>query len=216
MNISELTSARWNPRQISAEDQALLHKSLEYFGDLSGVIYNRTTGNLVGGHQRVEIFKKIDPKSAVVLTKEYDELTSTKTRAYGYFEVGDDRYAYREVEWPPEREKLANLAANNIGGSWEVDKLGTVLSGLAKNGQSVADLAATGFSKNTLENYLEHHHDLGNLITTDILMRYEKLDGPIKEGILHDHIDLEKADGIRLDENIPTKNQCPKCGYAFN
>lgn len=35
-----------------------LQKSMAEFGDLSGIVFNRRTGNLIGGHQRIKI---IDP-----------------------------------------------------------------------------------------------------------------------------------------------------------
>lgn len=49
----ELTPADYNPRQITEKRQAQLGKSMGKFGDLSGIVYNRRTGRLVCGHQRI-------------------------------------------------------------------------------------------------------------------------------------------------------------------
>ena len=46
-----------NPNRMGAEDKARMLKSLAEFGDLSGIIINRRTGMLVGGHQRADVLK---------------------------------------------------------------------------------------------------------------------------------------------------------------
>lgn len=41
-----------NPRRISPKEFERLRADLTTFGDLSGIVHNVTTGNLVGGNQR--------------------------------------------------------------------------------------------------------------------------------------------------------------------
>ena len=54
MKLTDLKSAGYNPRTITDEQLGWLKKSLEEFGDLSGIVFNRRTGNTVGGHQRLK------------------------------------------------------------------------------------------------------------------------------------------------------------------
>jgi hypothetical protein len=54
MQVKDLKPAGYNPRKISKEKLAALKKSLEEFGDLSGIVYNSRTRTLIGGHQRIK------------------------------------------------------------------------------------------------------------------------------------------------------------------
>lgn len=106
--IDDLKASPFNPRKISTKAAAGLQKSLEDFGDLSGVVWNKQTGNLVCGHQRVEQLRKL----GAVLHK-------------GVLRVGVDgpQFPVRVVDWPLAFEKAANVVANNphIGGEFTDD-----------------------------------------------------------------------------------------------
>jgi len=116
--ISQLTPNPQNPRLISKSALNGLRESLKKFGDLSGVVFNKTTGQLVGGHQRVKIFSEIDPK--IIMTSETD----------GWFEYEGHKFPYREVEWSESKEAQANLTANNpeIQGAWDLEKLPEIVA----------------------------------------------------------------------------------------
>lgn len=106
--ISELSAAPYNPRRI--KDKALegLKYSIQEFGDISGITFNTRTGNLISGHQRVKsILSKFGD---IQITDE-----QIKTPA-GNFSV-------RFVDWPEEKERAANIAANaqTIQGEWTAD-----------------------------------------------------------------------------------------------
>jgi hypothetical protein len=58
-----------NPRQITPEQQERLKKSLAAYGDISGVVFNRRTRKLVGGHQRTALFGDDCPIEAKYLDK---------------------------------------------------------------------------------------------------------------------------------------------------
>lgn len=53
--ISELTPAPYNPRVISEAAMRGLRASIERFGLVQPIVVNRTTGNIVGGHQRLKV-----------------------------------------------------------------------------------------------------------------------------------------------------------------
>lgn len=117
--------ANYNPRKISDERLEDLGRSQREFGDLSGIVVNVQTGNVVGGHQRI---KTLDPSWRIRKRGMKDQVG---TVALGYIDTPDrGRLSYREVDWPLEREKAANLAANKIQGEWDTTKLAPLLEGL--------------------------------------------------------------------------------------
>jgi len=109
-----------NPRVITDSKLAQLDASMREYGDLSGIVFNRRSGNVVGGTQRT---KNLSPDAKVVITK---NLARTKqgTVAWGYVEQDGERWSYREVDWTAAKEKGANLAANKNAGEWDQKRLG--------------------------------------------------------------------------------------------
>lgn len=129
-SVDQLTGAEYNPRVITELEFESLKKSLQTYGDLSGIIKNRHTGNLVGGHQRVEAFRRLG--GTITITEQYDKPNAQGTVAIGYITVtgSSERFAYREVNWPLASEQTANIAANKMGGRFDTDALAEVLYGL--------------------------------------------------------------------------------------
>lgn len=95
MPLADLSPAPYNPRQISEEALAGLRASLERFGTVQPVIWNRQTGHVVGGHQRIKALQ----------------------------EMGDTETDVVVVDLPEIEEKALNVALNNpaIAGEFTVD-----------------------------------------------------------------------------------------------
>lgn len=102
MPLAMLLPADYNPRKISERAMKGLRASLERFGELGGIVFNRRTGRLVGGHQRVKALAAMGIEDAEV----------------------------RVVDLPVAEEKAANLALNHpgIGGEWDEALLAVVLA----------------------------------------------------------------------------------------
>lgn len=145
MKISALTPNERNPRKITEAELDSLSASLDAFGDLGGVVFNRRTNRLVGGHQRITV---LPPNSEITLTCKYDVPTRTGTVGEGYITVKGERFSYREVDWAPDWEEAANIAANKHGGQWDDAKLGVVLADLDADLQKLAGFA-DGLPKET-------------------------------------------------------------------
>ena len=95
-SIDDLAPAPYNPREIDDASAAGLGGSLQKFGDLSGLVWNARSGNLVAGHQRVAQLRALGGRledGAVV--------------------VGKKRFLVRVVDWDRKTEVAANVAANN-------------------------------------------------------------------------------------------------------
>lgn len=151
LTVSDLHPADYNPRKITDKQLSLLSKSMAEFGDLSGVVVNITTGNIVGGHQRV---KTIDPDCAI---EKHSAIDETGTVAEGEIITPSGKIKYREVDWPEEKEKAANLAANKHGGQWDLEKLNVVMTDLKSIDY---DIELTGFDIPEI-NRLEKHINEG-------------------------------------------------------
>lgn len=146
MKVSDLKPAAYNPRKIGDAELKALKQALEVFGDLGGIVFNRKTGNLVGGHQRV---KSIDPTWPI----DRSEAVSDGDRRVGTVAIGwimspFGRLSYREVDWDLKVEQAANVAANKHGGTWDDAALKDLLVGL-DDGSPLLEL--TGFGQVDLE-----------------------------------------------------------------
>ncbi|EIP8061257.1 DNA methyltransferase [Enterococcus faecalis] len=105
MKLSELRPAEYNPRvelKPGMEEYEKLKQSILEFGFVDPPIFNKRTGNLVGGHQRVSVAKDL---------------------GIGEIEVSI-------VDLPIEKEKALNIALNKISGQWDEDKLVELLEEL--------------------------------------------------------------------------------------
>ena len=102
--IDDLAPNPKNPRKITAAAKKGLSRSLEKFGDLSGITFNSQTDRLVCGHQRLVELK--------AMGGEYRD---------GSVWVGSREYRVRVVDWDEATEREANVAANNkyIQGGWD-------------------------------------------------------------------------------------------------
>jgi tellurite resistance protein len=138
MQVKDLKPAGYNPRKISKEKLAALKKSLEEFGDLSGIVFNIRTETIIGGHQRT---KNFDPSWPVV-KEPHEDITGTV--ALGYIETPSGRMTYREVDWPEIKEKQANIAANKHGGEFDDELLAKLLNEI-KLESPLMDFELVGF-----------------------------------------------------------------------
>jgi len=105
VNIDSLKEAEYNARiKLEPEDREYqdIKKSLEDFGYVEPIVWNKRTGNIVGGHQRVQVLKDL-----------------------GYTEV-----EVSVVDLSLKDEKQLSLALNRIKGKWDYDKLRDVLRSL--------------------------------------------------------------------------------------
>ena len=147
--VADVKLWRKNPRKISEHDLETLKHSMKEFGDLGGIVFNLTTGHVVGGHQRL---KNLDPKWKITRRSERNK---TGTVSRGYILTPDGKFTYREVQWPLLKEKAANLAANKIQGDWDYEKLAPILEELAP----LPEFNLTGFTAQEANIIIEQFPD---------------------------------------------------------
>jgi hypothetical protein len=129
-NTRKLSANDSNPRVITDAQLAALRESVIQFGDLSGVVYNRKSGKLVGGHQRVKAFTGADDKVKFEVADIEGGPTAQGTVAEGFVIIEGQRFVYREVDWDKKTEVAAMIAANRHGGDWDYDMLRGLMDGL--------------------------------------------------------------------------------------
>lgn len=168
----------------------MLKASLVKFGDLSGIVFNRNTRNLVSGHQRQ---KSLPADAKIVVEKKYDQPTSSHTVAEGYVEFGDERIKYREVDAPDSWEVEAMLAANNHGGEWDEGLLKVLIADFPS-----IDLNISGF-------------DMPKLKALNIEVKMPKPQYIEEEQTDEQYIASEE----KTTEEIPTENAGGEAGNAF-
>lgn len=101
--LADLRPAPYNPRRITKAAADGLGLSLTEFGPIDGITWNQRTGVLVAGHQRVAKLKQL---GAVFLPGPPPRFKIERAGEVLEFPV-------RVVDWSPEKEKAANVAANN-------------------------------------------------------------------------------------------------------
>ncbi len=118
-SLKKMAAAPYNPRAISDSALAGLRASLLIFGDLSGIVVNRRTGHLVCGHQRKRGLADLkigkiawDHPYKTERGAEGDRFASDERDGWAVLPDGA-RVRVREVDWPLDFEKAANLAANS-------------------------------------------------------------------------------------------------------
>ncbi|OJU13573.1 MAG: DNA modification methylase [Clostridiales bacterium 43-6] len=100
-----LIPADYNPRKnLKPGDLEYdkLKRSIEQFGYVEPVIWNKTTGRVVGGHQRLKVLLDLGLTEVECVIIEMDE----------------------------EKEKALNIALNKISGDWDKDKLALLIADL--------------------------------------------------------------------------------------
>ena len=105
IKAERLLPAGYNPRKDlkpGDPEYEKLKRSMDEFGYVEPVIWNKQTGRVVGGHQRLKVLL------AMGLT-EIDCVV---------------------VDLSEEREKALNVALNKISGDWDKDKLGLLIADL--------------------------------------------------------------------------------------
>lgn len=69
MNLDQLIPMENNPRGMDEHDFEELKKSIQKYGLVEPIIFNKRSGHVVGGHQRLSALKELGWKDASRHTK---------------------------------------------------------------------------------------------------------------------------------------------------
>ena len=112
---------KYNPRKWTKAQKDKLRENLRELGDISGVVHDLNSDQIVGGNFRSEVFD-INKCEIEIITK-YDEPNAQGTVALGFVVWEGNRYNYRQVRWTKEKCDKACITANSLGGDWDKDLL---------------------------------------------------------------------------------------------
>lgn len=124
ISFTAIKPAAYNPRvnlKPGDPEYEKLRRSIEEFGLVQSLVWNKQTGHLVGGHQRFKILK----------------------------DRGDTEASVVVVDLPLDREKALNLSLNKVQGSWDEQLLASLLQDLSEIPDF--DLELTGFETEEAE-----------------------------------------------------------------
>ena len=130
--VADLLPAGYNPRVAVEPGSRLyeqLQRSLQMFGYAAPIVWNKRSGRIVGGHQRLSVM----------------------IQAFGVEEVD-----VRVVDLSDTQEKALNVALNKIAGDWDTAKLASLLRDLDALDDD-ADVTAldTGYNRKEITDLLD-------------------------------------------------------------
>lgn len=64
--LCDLVPADYNPREISESELGGLDATVTKYGLVQPIVWNRRTGNIVGGHQRLKVLLRHDVEEAII------------------------------------------------------------------------------------------------------------------------------------------------------
>ena len=108
MSINDITPADYNPRidlNENDDEYKKIKNSIEEFGYVDPIIWNKHTGNIVGGHQRFTVLK----------------------------DLGYDKVDVSVVDMNEQDEMALNVALNKVEGEWDRNKLRDVIEQLEED-----------------------------------------------------------------------------------
>lgn len=102
MSPKDMKFAPYNPRVIRDEEYAKLLKSVQTDGMVENLVWNKQTGHVVGGNQRLKVALELNLKTVPVCV----------------------------VDMSLSREKSLNLRLNKISGEWDYASLKSVIASI--------------------------------------------------------------------------------------
>ncbi|HLP83776.1 MAG TPA: DNA methyltransferase [Phycisphaerales bacterium] len=138
--IARLKPAPYNPRVDLVPGHPTfekLRRSIETFGSVEPIVWNRRTGHVVGGHQRLSVLKHLGHTHVDVVVVDLD-LSA---------------------------EKTLNLALNRIVGEWDEGKLAELLKDLTADPS--LDIGLTGFDGTEIDHVLANVATTAGLANDD-------------------------------------------------
>jgi len=110
MNIEKIKAGKLNPAPYNPRkdlkpgdpEYENLRRAIDEFGYVEPIVWNKRTGNIVGGHQRFKVLRDLGYAEVECVVLDIDEM----------------------------REKALNVALNKISGAWDETKLAELLGDL--------------------------------------------------------------------------------------
>ena len=139
VDINELISPEYNPRQITDDEMEKLKNSINEFGYVAPIIVNKHNNHIVGGNQRYEALKQL-----------------------GYTMIDVIYINQPDIN----KEKALNIRLNNLSGEWDTNKLQNILDDLKLQ---EFDVSLTGFDIEVQKFEFDDNPPIYNAPSSDIV-----------------------------------------------
>lgn len=179
MEVKDLREADYNPRltlEVGTPEFAKFKNAIEKFDMVEPVVWNKRTGNVVGGNQRLAVMKYLGKTKTLVSVIDVDET----------------------------QEKLLSVALNKIKGTWDFEKLENLFSELDYSSLDItgfgADEIALIFEKaDEVYGNVETEDDIYGTVETYgeswvLQLKFESIDAA-KNFVEKEKMDLKLKDG---------------------
>lgn len=126
VNRQAIKKAPYNPRVLDDTARKLLRKNIETNGLVEPLVWNKRTGNLVGGHQRISQIDDLEGRDDYALT-------------------------VSQVDVDERQEQILNIALNNtnLQGQWDEERVGEIIEQF-----TMQDFDAAGFTPADIDYYV--------------------------------------------------------------
>ena len=152
VDINELISPEYNPRQITDDEMEKLKNSINEFGYVAPIIVNKHNNHIVGGNQRCLALKQL-----------------------GYTMIDVIYINEQDIN----KEKALNIRLNNLSGEWDTNKLQNILDDLKLQ---EFDVSLTGFDIEVQKFEFDDNSPIYNVPSSDIVdMKSEDQEETIDE-----------------------------------
>ena len=141
VDINELISPEYNPRQITDDEMGKLKNSIKEFGYIAPIIVNKHNNHIVGGNQRCLALKQL-----------------------GYTMIDVIYINEQDIN----KEKALNIRLNNLSGEWDTNKLQNILDDLKLQ---EFDVSLTGFDIEVQKFEFNDNPPIYNTPSSDIVDR---------------------------------------------
>ena len=141
VDINELISPEYNPRQITDDEMEKLKNSINEFGYIAPIIVNKHNNHIVGGNQRCLALKQL-----------------------GYTMIDVIYINEQDIN----KEKALNIRLNNLSGEWDTNKLQNILDDLKLQ---EFDVSLTGFDIEVQKFEFDDNPPIYNAPSSDIVDR---------------------------------------------
>lgn len=108
MDINKVRKCSYNPRSMTSSARDGLRESMNDFGDISGIVINEKTNNILAGNHRFDEISKKYGRGNLVLNHMEGEWYSIDLK-----DGSKTGFKARVVNWELDKEQLANIVANN-------------------------------------------------------------------------------------------------------
>jgi DNA modification methylase len=153
--IEQIRFAPYNPRMIKDSEFEKLKQSITTFDYVEPIVWNSKTGHAVGGNQRLKALVELGFKEVEVVV----------------------------VDLSLEKEKVLNLALNRISGTWDENKLASILDELLRLPDF--DVGITGFELPEISRILDNYGGAKDADDFDFNKTLESIQEPVtKKGDL--------------------------------